>query len=51
MIDVLIGLTPNDRNEYLDGQKSKNQIAVLPIMDVKTCWNSTPELLEQAYGP
>jgi len=29
--------------------KAKVCIAVLPIMDVKTCWNSTLELLERAY--
>jgi len=29
--------------------KSQCTIAVLPIMDVKTWWNSTLELLEQAY--
>ena len=29
--------------------KAKVRIAVLPIMDVKTKWNSTVELLQHAY--
>jgi hypothetical protein len=45
----LITLTPGRRTEFLDCQKSKVRIAVLPIMDVKTRWNSTLELLERAY--
>jgi len=49
MLAVLIMLTPGRRNEFIDCQKAKVQIAVLPIMDVKTCWNLTLELLECAY--
>jgi hypothetical protein len=49
MLDVLITLTPGRRNKFIDCQKAKVQIAVLPIMDVKTHWNSTLELLERAY--
>jgi len=49
MLAVLITLTPGRRNEFIDCQKAKVWIAVLPIMDVKTCWNSTLELLERAY--
>jgi len=49
MLVVLIILTPGRRNEFIDCQKAKVCIAVLPIMDVKTCWNSTPELVERAY--
>lgn len=30
-------------------QKTKVRIAVLPVLDVKTRWNSTLELLERAY--
>jgi len=49
MLAVLITLTPGHRNEFIDCQKAKVLIAVLPIMDVKTGWNSTLELLERAY--
>ena len=49
MLAVLITLTPGRRNEFIDCQKAKVRIAVLPIMDVKTRWNSTLELLERAY--
>jgi len=45
---VLITLTPGCQNESIDCQKAKVRIAVLPIMDVKTRWNSTLELLERA---
>jgi len=49
MLAVLITLTPGCRNEFIDCQKAKVRIAVLPIMDVKTRWNSTLELLERTY--
>jgi len=49
MLAVLITLTPGHRNEFIDCQKAKVRIAVLPMMDVKTRWNSTLELLERAY--
>jgi len=49
MLAVLITLTPGRRNEFIDCQKAKVRIAVLPIMDVKTRWNSTLELLECTY--
>jgi len=49
MLAVLITLTPGRRNEFIDCQKAKVRIAVLPITDVKTRWNSTLELLERAY--
>jgi len=49
MLAVLIALTPGRRNEFIDCQKAKVRSAVLPIMDVKTRWNSTLELLERAY--
>jgi len=49
MLAVLITLTPGCRNEFIDCQKAKVRLAVLPIMDVKTLWNSTVELLERAY--
>jgi len=49
MLAVLIMLTPCRRNEFIDCQKAKVQIAVISIMNVKTRWNSTPELLEGAY--
>jgi len=49
MLAVLITLTPGRRNEFIDCQRAKVRIAVLPIMDVKTRWNSTVELLERAF--
>jgi len=49
MLDVLIMLTPGCRNQFIDCQTAKVRIAVLPIIDVNTQWNSTLELLEQAY--
>jgi len=50
MLALLITLTPGRRNEFIDSQKAKVHIAVLLIMDVKTRWNSTLELLERAYS-
>ena len=35
--------------KFIDCQKAKVRIEVLPIMDLKTYWNSTLELLERAY--
>jgi hypothetical protein len=49
MLDVLITLTPGRRNEFIDCQNAKVLIVVLRIMDVKTCWKTTLELLEHAY--
>jgi len=49
MLAVLITLTPGRRNEFIDCQKANARIVVLPIMDVKTRWNSTLVLLELAY--
>jgi len=49
MLAVLITLTPGRRNEFIHCQKAKVQIAVLPIMDVKTGLNPILELLERAY--
>ena len=49
MLAVLIMLTPGRQNEFIDCQKAKVRIAVYPIMDVKTHWNFTLELLERAY--
>jgi len=46
---VLITLTPGRRNKFIDGPKAKVPIAGLPIMDVKTRWNSRLKLLYQAY--
>jgi hypothetical protein len=43
MLTVLITLTPGRRNEFIDSHKAKVRFAVLPIMDVKTWWNSTLE--------
>jgi len=49
MLAVLITLTPGCQYYCIDCQKAKVWIAVLPIMDVKTRWNSTLEFLDQAY--
>jgi len=49
MLVVLIMLPPVRRNEFVDCHKARRRIAVVPIMDVKTWWNSTLELLEWAY--
>jgi hypothetical protein len=49
MIAVLITLTPGRRNEFIDCQEAKVRIAVLPILGVKTCRNTTLQLLERAY--
>jgi len=50
MLAVLITLTPGCRNIFIGCQKATVLIAVLAIMDVKTCWNSAPELLKCAYS-
>jgi hypothetical protein len=49
MLAVLITLAPGRGNEFILCQKEKLRIAVLPIMDLKTRWNSTLEVLEWAY--
>jgi len=49
MLAVLITLTPGHRNEFIDCQKARVCMAVLPFIDVKRGWNSTLELLELAY--
>jgi len=49
MIAALCTLTPGRRNELIDCQNRPVCIAVLPIMDVKTQWNSTLELFERVY--
>ena len=45
MLAVLITLTTGRRNEFINSQEAKVSIAVLPILDVKTRWNSTLQLL------
>jgi hypothetical protein len=49
MLAVLITLTPGCRNKFIDGQKAKVRIAVLPMIDMKSRWNSALELLEHTY--
>ena len=49
MLGVLITPTPGRQNESIDCQKAKVRIAVRSIMDVKTPWNATLELVEHAY--
>jgi len=46
---ILITLTPGHQNKFIDCHNAKVPIAVLPIIDVNTWWNSTLELLGQAY--
>jgi len=48
MFAVLIILRPGHQNKFIDYQKAKVRIAVLPIMDIKRLWNLTLELLERA---
>jgi len=50
MLSVLITLTPGCRNYFIDCQKAKVRLAVLPIMDVKTGWNCKLVMLESTYG-
>jgi hypothetical protein len=47
MLAVLIALTPGCRKKFIDCQKAKVRITVLLIMDLKTHWNFTLELLER----
>jgi hypothetical protein len=42
-------LTPGCRNEFIDFQKAIVKIAVQPIIDMKTHWNMTLDLLERTY--
>jgi len=49
MLAVLITLRPGGQDEFPDCQPPNLPIAVLPILDVRTCWNSTLELGERAY--
>jgi len=49
MLAVLITLIPGCWNEFIDCQRVKVRIALLPIMDVTTRWNSTVEMMEPAY--
>jgi hypothetical protein len=49
MLAVLNTLTLGRQNEFIDCEKATVRIVVLPIMDIKASWNSTLELLEQAY--
>jgi len=49
MLAVLITLTLGRWNELIDCSKAKVRIVVLPIMDMKTHWNYTMELLERAF--
>jgi len=46
MLTELIMLIPGRRNELIDIQKANVRSAVLPIMDVRTRWIFTLELLE-----
>jgi hypothetical protein len=35
--------------KFIDSQQANVQLAVLPVMDVKTLWNAPLELLKRAY--
>ena len=50
MHSVLITLTPGRQNEFIVCQKAKVCIALRLIMNVKTHWNSTLQMLERAYS-
>ena len=47
MLALFITLAPGRRNDFIDRQKAKVRITVPPIIDVKTCWNLTLEVLER----
>jgi len=49
MLAALVMLTPGRRKQFIDHPDAIVRITELPIMDVKTHWISTLELLEQAY--
>jgi hypothetical protein len=49
MLAVLTTLAPGRPYEFFDNQTAKVRIAVLPIIDVTTRWNSTLVLLAVAY--
>jgi len=46
MLAVFIMPTPGRRNVFNNSQNANVWIAILLIMDVKTCWNSALECLE-----
>jgi len=48
MLAELITLTPGHQNKFIDCQTANVCLAALSIMDVKTQWNGTVELLQQA---
>jgi hypothetical protein len=48
MLVELITLTPGGRKEFIECHKASLWITVLHIMDVKTRWNLTLELLKRA---
>jgi len=47
---VLITLTPGRRNEFIHCQMALVRIALPPILDVNTWWNSTLYLLKRPHG-
>ena len=49
MLALLITLTHGCRNVFIECERAKFRIVLPCIMDVKTPWNSTMELLEHAY--
>ena len=49
MLAVWVTLTPGRWIEFIDCQGLTVRIAIPPIMNGKTCWNLTLELLERAF--
>jgi hypothetical protein len=49
ILAVLITLTPGLCNKLVDCQKANVRIAVRPLMDLETQWNSTVQLLKQVF--
>jgi len=49
MLAVLVTLTPSRRFKFIDCHKAKVRTVELLIVDVKTPWKSTLELLERAF--
>jgi len=49
MFAVLMILTPGCRNKFVHYRSAKFDIAVLPLMDVNTCLNSTLQTLQWCY--
>jgi len=49
MFALLITLTLGCRNKFIDCHNAKVRIVAIPVLDVKTCWNSILQLFERAF--